>query len=92
MFENDNGSLTVLRTLTDTPADSVNGYRDAAEHVEAAEFRQLFIQLGDDRNQALSDLQAEVARLGGTPDSDGSTLSYLHQRWLDLKGERDGSR
>lgn len=85
MFENETGSLPVLKTLTDTLADSVNGYRDAAEHVEAAEFRQLFMQLGDDRNQALSDLKAEVLRLGGTANSDGSTLGYLHQRWLDFK-------
>ncbi|ODP37801.1 ferritin-like domain-containing protein [Sphingomonas turrisvirgatae] len=90
MFENENGSLTVLKTLTDTLADSVNGYRDAAQHVEAAEFRQLFTQLGDDRNQALSDLKAEVARLGGSVDSDGSTLGYLHQRWLDFKASVTG--
>jgi uncharacterized protein (TIGR02284 family) len=90
MFENENGSLTVLKTLTDTLADSVNGYRDAAENVESAEFRQLFTRLGDERNQALSDLTAEVTRLGGSADRDGSTLGYLHQRWLDLKASVTG--
>lgn len=90
MFENENGSLTVLKTLTDTLADSVNGYRDAAENVESAEFRQLFTQLGDDRNQALSDLRAEVVRLGGSTDGDGTTLGHLHQRWLDFKASLTG--
>lgn len=90
MIENNDGRLTALKTLTDALADSVNGYRDAAEHVESAEFRQMFTELGDDRNRALSELQAEVARLGGSVDSDGSTLGYLHQRWLDFKASVTG--
>jgi uncharacterized protein (TIGR02284 family) len=90
MLENENGTLAALKTLADTLADSVNGYRDAAEHVESTEFRQMFIQLGDDRNRALSDLQAEVTRLGGNADSDGSTLGHLHQRWLDFKSSVSG--
>ena len=85
MFENDNDGLTVLKTLTDTLADSVNGYRDAAQHVESAEFRQMFTELADERSQVLSDLQSELARAGGSADRDGTTLGTLHQRWLDFK-------
>lgn len=85
MFGNDNDGVTVLKTLTDTLADSINGYRDAAQHVDSNEFRQMFTQLAEDRSQTLSDLQAEVSRLGGTVDSDGTTLGHLHQRWLDFK-------
>lgn len=90
MFDDNNTGLAVLATLTDTLADSVNGYRDAAEHVESAEFRAMFTQLADDRVQALSDLQAEARRMGGSADSDGSTLGQLHQRWLDLKASLTG--
>jgi len=85
MFGNDNDGLTVLKTLTDTLADSVNGYRDATQHVDSDQFRQMFTQLADDRTQALSDLQSEVTRLGGSADRDGTTLGHLHQRWLDFK-------
>ena len=90
MFDDNNTGLTVLATLTDTLADSVKGYREAAEHVESAEFRSMFTQLADDRVQALSDLQAEARRMGGSTDSDGSTLGQLHQRWLDLKASLTG--
>lgn len=90
MFENDNGGLTVLKTLADTLADSVNGYRDAAQHVEAENFRQMFTEMADERSSVLGDLQAEVRRLGGDADRDGSTLGYLHQRWLDLKASITG--
>ena len=91
MFEKDNDGLAVLKTLTDTLADSVNGYRDAAQHVDSAEFKQLFTELGDRRSQALSDLEAELARLGGSSDRDGTTMGTLHQRWLDLKANFAGN-
>jgi uncharacterized protein (TIGR02284 family) len=85
MFGNDNDGLTVLKTLTDTLADSVNGYREAAGHVDSDEFRQMFSQLADERSQVLTDLQSELGRLGGSADRDGTTLGHLHQRWLDFK-------
>ena len=86
MFENEKGGLTVLKTLTDTIADSVNGYREAAQHVDSVEFKQMFTELGDERSQVLSDLDAELSRLGGSPaDRDGTTMGMLHQRWLDFK-------
>ena len=91
MFEKDNDGLAVLKTLTDTLADSVNGYRDAAQHVDSAEFKQLFTELGDRRSQALSDLEAELARLGGSSDRDGTTMGTLHQRWLDLMANFAGN-
>jgi uncharacterized protein (TIGR02284 family) len=85
-----NDNLAILKTLTSTLNDSVKGYRDAAEHVESDEFRQLFNQFADNRTQASADLQAEVRRLGGEPDEDGSTLGSLHQTWLDLKSAITG--
>lgn len=90
MFGDDKDGLTVLKTLTDTLADSINGYRDAAQHVESEEFRRMFTQLADDRSQQLTDLQAQVSRLGGSVESDGSTLGHLHQRWLDIKASITG--
>ena len=89
MFDKDNG-LTVLTTLTDTLADSVNGYRDAAQNVESDQFRQMFTSLADERSQVLSDLQAESVRMGGSAARDGSTLGNLHQRWVDLKASISG--
>ena len=85
-----NDDLATLKTLTSTLNDSVNGYREAAEHVESQEFRQLFTQFADQRAQASAGLQSEVRRLGGDPDQDGSTLGGLHQAWLDLKAAVTG--
>ena len=85
-----NDDLATLKTLTSTLNDSVNGYREAAGNVESSEFRELFTQFADQRSRASADLQAEVRRLGGEPDQDGSTLGGLHQTWLDLKAAVTG--
>ncbi len=82
--------LTILKTLTSTLNDSVKGYRESAERAESDEFRQLFSHFADQRAQASAELQAEVRRLGGEPDADGSTLGGLHQTWLDLKAAITG--
>lgn len=85
-----NDDLTILKTLTSTLNDSVNGYRESADKVESDRFRELFTQFAEDRSQASIELQAEVRRLGGDPDTDGSTLGGLHQAWLDLKAAVTG--
>ena len=91
MFEKDKSGLTAVGTLTETLADSVKGYRDAASHVESAEFRQMFTGLADKRNEVLSDLKAELNRAGHATDGDGTTMGALHQRWLDFKASITGN-
>ena len=90
MIGQDNDGLATLKTLTSTLNDSVNGYRDAAQNVESEQFRTLFTEFADERSRVSADLQAEVRRLGGDPDQDGSTLGGLHQRFLDLKAAVTG--
>ena len=82
--------LAILKTLTSTLNDSVNGYREAAKDVESDNFRQLFNEFADRRSTASADLQAEVRRLGGEPDQDGSTMGGIHQAWLDMKAAVTG--
>jgi uncharacterized protein (TIGR02284 family) len=89
MFGNTD-EATTLATLSSTLNDSINGYRESAGHAEAPELKQLFQQMADERHQAAQELRAEVSRLGGEPDSDGSTAGYLHQRFLDLKSAITG--
>lgn len=85
-----NDDLTILKTLTSTLNDSVNGYRDAAENVDSQDLRSLFTEFAGKRESAASELKAEVRRLGGDPDEDGSVLGGLHQSWLDLKSAITG--
>lgn len=86
----DKAGITTLNTLTTTLIDSVNGYRDAAENSEGNRFQQLFRSRADERNRLVEKLRAEVARLGGEPEDDGSLLGKAHQRFLDLKAAVTG--
>ena len=82
--------ITILNTLTATLIDSVNGYRDAAEDADAGRFQQIFRQRADERSRLAEELRAEVRRLGGNPEDDGSLLGKAHQRFMDLKSAITG--
>jgi uncharacterized protein (TIGR02284 family) len=82
--------ITTLNTLTATLIDSVTGYEDAASNSEAGRFAQMFRDRANERQQCVEDLRAEVRRLGGNPEDDGSFMGKTHQRFLDLKAAITG--
>ena len=77
---------TALNTLIATLIDSVTGFEDAAANIEgSSRLQQLFRERASERRQVVEELRAEVRRLGGNPEDDGSFLGKAHQRFLDLK-------
>ena len=89
MFESMDDKTTI-NTLLATLTDSINGYRDSAENIENSSFRQLFLDSAEERSRVAEDLRAEVRRLGGDPDDDGSLMGKTHQVFLDLKSAVTG--
>jgi uncharacterized protein (TIGR02284 family) len=81
---------TTLNTLLATLTDSINGYRDAAENTQNSRFKQLFLDSAEERSRVAEDLRAEVRRLGGDPNDDGSFAGKTHQVFLDLKAAITG--
>ena len=64
---------------------------DAAANIEgSSRLQQLFRERASERRQVVEDLRAEVRRLGGNPEDDGSFLGKTHQRFLDLKAAVTG--
>src|SRR3954462_11676513 len=82
--------IPTLNTLIATLIDSITGYEDAAANSEAGRFQQLFRERASERQQVVEDLRAEVRRLGGNPEDDGSFMGKTHQRFLDLKAAVTG--
>ena len=82
--------VSTLNTLIATLIDSVTGYEDAAANSEAGRFAQLFRERAAERQRAVEELRAEVRRLGGNPEDDGSFMGKTHQRFLDLKAAITG--
>ncbi len=87
MTDNDDtGQVTILNTLTATLIDSVKGFEVAASNIEgSSNLQQQFRERASERNTAVDELRAEVRRLGGNAEDDGSFLGATHQRFLDLK-------
>ena len=75
----------ILNTLIATTIDSINGYEDAAEHIESPQLRESFRQRANEHQSAVEDMRAEVRRIGGEPEDDGTIMGKTHQRFLDLK-------
>ena len=45
----------------------------------------MFTSRAAERRQVATQLQAEVSRLGGTPEDDGTALAAAHRMFLNLK-------
>jgi uncharacterized protein (TIGR02284 family) len=88
--DSNTSGLGTLETLTTTLIDSINGYRDAAEHAEGTRFQEIFRRNADERSRVVEELRAEITRLGGNAPDDGSFLGATHQRFLDLKAAITG--
>src|SRR5881392_4255564 len=78
-------AISTLNTLIATTIDSVTGYEDSAENIDNERFREIFRQRANERQEIVEQLRAEVRRLGGDPENDGSFLGKAHQRFEDLK-------
>jgi uncharacterized protein (TIGR02284 family) len=65
MHMNNTEVITVLNKLIDTCKNGQETFRSAAENIHNSEFRRLFNIFAQQRAQFISELKAEVHRLGG---------------------------
>ena len=90
MNDNTTDGIGTLNTLIATTIDSVTGYEESAANVENERFREIFRKRASERQSVVEELRAEVRRLGGNPEDDGSFLGKAHQRFEDLKAAVTG--
>lgn len=82
--------IRTLNSLIATTIDSVNGYNESAKEAENPRFAQMFTSRANERQEVARMLQAEVTRLGGNPEDDGTVLAGAHRVFLDLKAAVTG--
>lgn len=82
--------ISVLNDLIETCKDGIKGFETAAKEVKAPRAKSLFESRAATIQNASSELQAEVRRLGGDPDKSGSVAGALHRGWMDVKGAVTG--
>src|ERR1041385_7777661 len=77
--------INTLNNLIKTCRDGQDRFRRAAENIRNSEFRRLFNIFSQQRAQFLSELLAEVHRLGGEPVDHGSPAAALGHNVIDFK-------
>jgi uncharacterized protein (TIGR02284 family) len=83
--------VSTLNGLVETCRDGQEGFRSAAEGVADEELRGLFLEYSRQRASFAGELQAEVRRLGGEPETGGSVAAALHRGWIDIKAAVTGA-
>ena len=83
-------AISLLNNLIETCKDGEQGFKTAAEGLSSPEIKNRFLQYSRERAQMSSELQAEVRRLGGTPEREGSMAGAVHRGWLDIKSAVTG--
>jgi uncharacterized protein (TIGR02284 family) len=87
---NQSGEISTLNTLIATTIDSITGYEDSAQNIDNERFREIFRQRANERQEVVAQLRAEVRRLGGSAEDEGSFMGKAHQRFEDLKAAVTG--
>lgn len=77
--------ISTLNDLIATTYDSINGYTEAAKNSGNQRFVAMFTARSVEREAAIRTLRAEVIRLGGKPDDNGTVLGGAHRMFMNLK-------
>ncbi len=77
---------STLNDLIETCKDGEEGYRKAAENVKRTDLKGVFQEYASQRAQFASELQREVSRIGGKPETSGTVGGAMHRGWMDVKG------
>ena len=85
-----NNTISTLNHLIQVNKDGENGYQEAATGVATADLKDLFIRYSQQRSQFATELQDEVRKLGGDPQTAGSVAASLHRGWIDIKSAVTG--
>ena len=82
---------STLNDLIETLKDGEESFRTSADKLQDPSLRAQFHSFGSQRATFASALQGEVSRIGGQPETTGSTAGSLHRGWIDLKSSVVGS-
>ena len=77
--------IRTLNGLIASTIDSVDGYRTSATDVDSPKLAELFTARAGERSSVAEQLRAEVTKLGGNPEDDGTILAAGHRAFVNLK-------
>jgi uncharacterized protein (TIGR02284 family) len=81
---------SILNGLLETVRDGENGFRTAANGVDDAELKRLFLSLSTQRGEFAAELESEILRLGKEPAEHGHVVGAAHRGWINIKAAVTG--
>lgn len=78
-------AISILNNLIEVSKDGQEGFKTCAEDIKNPELKALFVKRSSECAAAAVELQAEVRKLGGDPETSTSLSGDLHRRWVDVK-------
>ena len=82
--------IDVLNDLIEYSKDGAKGFHESADDVKDAQLKTFFTTRAAECEKAASELQAEVRRLGGDPETSTSVTADLHRGWVNFKSMLTG--
>lgn len=83
-------SIDALNELIEINNDRIEGYETAAKETKSGDLKRLFAELSDTSQHNLSELRAEVNRLGGKPEEGTRITGKFFRVWMDVKAALTG--
>ncbi|HYT75544.1 MAG TPA: PA2169 family four-helix-bundle protein [Vicinamibacterales bacterium] len=83
-------ATTIVNDLIQTCRDAEEGFKAAAGAVKDAHIRSLFERYSRQRAEMARELEDEVRKLGGTPETGGSLSGSFHRGWMNIKAAVTG--
>ena len=72
-------TISILNGLIETCKDGENGFKTAAEGLQDTSLKATFVTYASQRATFVRELQDEVRRLGGDPETSGSMSGSIHR-------------
>jgi uncharacterized protein (TIGR02284 family) len=82
--------IDTLNDLIETCKDGEEGFRTCAEDIKRTDLKSIFQRAAQRCSESARELQAEVQRLGGKPETKSSFSGSAHRRWVDIKSAITG--
>jgi len=82
--------IDVLNDLIEYSKDGEKGFKASAEDVKNPELKAFFVKRAAGCATSAAELQSEVRRLGGDPETSTSVSGDLHRGWVNLKSMLTG--
>jgi len=83
--------ISALNNLIEINNDRVEGYETAAKETKDADLQRLFATLQVTSHDNLSELRAEVLRLGGEVEEGTRITGKFFRAWMDVKAALTGN-